>query len=56
MNNSASLESLNRDEKKSETILMLDVKGIISGEIIIDKFIWNKVYYKIFKHLGLIKN
>ncbi|WP_338637096.1 hypothetical protein [Spirobacillus cienkowskii] len=45
-----------RDEKKLETILMLDVKGIISGEIIIDKFIWNKVYYKIFKHLGLIKN
>ena len=43
-------------EKKSESILMFDIKKVISGEVIIDKFIWNKVYYKIFKHLGLIQN
>ncbi len=39
--------------KGKETLLFLDAKGILSGEIPIEKFIWNKIYSRVANYLGI---
>ncbi|WGL59163.1 GNAT family N-acyltransferase [Pigmentibacter sp. JX0631] len=39
--------------KSKESILFLDAKGILSGEIVIEKFIWNKIYSRVANYLGI---
>jgi PilZ domain len=41
------------ESKSEESPLLLDAKGILTGEVIIEKFVWNKVYSRISKYLGL---
>ena len=41
------------ESKSKESPLLLDAKGILTGEVIIEKFVWNKVYSRISKYLGL---
>ncbi|KAB8031881.1 GNAT family N-acyltransferase [Fluviispira multicolorata] len=48
-------KSETNEKKSKETPLMLDAKGILSKEVVIDKFIWNKIYSTIAKHLGFSK-
>lgn len=44
------------ESKTFEKPLLLDAKGILSGEIIMDKFLWNKIYSRIANYLGLNPN
>ena len=30
-------------QKEKESTLLLDAKGILTGEVVIEKFIWNKI-------------
>ncbi|WP_186645825.1 hypothetical protein [Fluviispira vulneris] len=43
------------EKKTKETPLILDAKGILANDVVIDKFIWNKIYSPIAKHLGFTK-
>lgn len=40
-------------QKEKESLLILDAKGILTGEIVIEKFIWNKIYSRVSHYLGL---
>lgn len=42
-----------RERKSKESALLLDARGILTGDVIIEKFVWNKVYSRISKYLGL---
>lgn len=43
-----------KESKSKETLLFLDAKGILSGDIVIEKFIWNKIYYRVANYLGIV--
>ncbi|APJ03167.1 hypothetical protein [Silvanigrella aquatica] len=40
-------------QKDKESTLLLDAKGILTGEVVIEKFIWNKIYSRVAKYLGI---
>ncbi|KAB8039618.1 hypothetical protein GCL60_04995 [Silvanigrella paludirubra] len=41
------------ESKAKESLLILDAKGILTGEVLIEKFIWNKIYSRVSHYLGL---
>lgn len=43
------------EKKKKESPMLLDAKNILKGDLIIDKFVWNKIYAPVARHLGYIK-
>jgi predicted GNAT family N-acyltransferase len=43
-------------KKRFETPMILDAKNILHGDLIIDKFVWNKIYAPVAKHLGILKS